>query len=138
MAVKLKADIQQIRDTLLVGRYSLFLGAGPNFGGKDGRGRDMPLSDDLRKELVALKNLKQTSSLARAYALLTQGEIDTYVTERFTNCTPNAATLMLPKFLWKRIYTLNVDDCLEKAFRQEPRLPIDRSQDPSHDLQRRQ
>jgi hypothetical protein len=120
VAMKLKADLQQIKDTLLVGRYSLFLGAGANFGSKDGRGQDMPLSDDLRKELVALKNLKPTSSLARAYALLTQGEIDTHITERFSNCTPNPATLRLPQFLWKRIYTLNVDDCLEKAFQQNP------------------
>nr|WP_246583705.1 SIR2 family protein [Bradyrhizobium iriomotense] len=106
-----------LRETLLAGRYSLFLGAGVNVGGKLSSGKDLPLGDQLRQQLVALKGLKSNSSLARAYGQLTQPEKDQYLTDAFSNCTPSPALLKLPHFFWHRVYTLNIDDALEASYK---------------------
>jgi hypothetical protein len=108
--------LKDMKDTLLAGRYSLFLGAGASFGSKDHRGTDLPLSEQLRTELVTLKKLNTKSSLHRAYGQLSQGEVDTYITDRFENCEAGPALLKVPTFIWKRIYTSNIDDCLESAY----------------------
>jgi hypothetical protein len=80
--------LTDMMDTLLAGRYSLFLGAGASFDSKDHRGIDLPLSEQLRTELVAPKDLNKQSSLQRAYAQLSQAEVDTHITDRFENCEP--------------------------------------------------
>jgi hypothetical protein len=84
-------SLTQMKATLLAGGYSLFLGAGASLGSKDRNGRELPLSEGLREHLVSLKGLKPKSSLARAYAQLSLGEIDTHITDRFANCTPGPA-----------------------------------------------
>ena len=108
--------LDEMKGTLLAGGYSLFLGAGANVGGKDRSGRELPLSDQLRQELVTLTGLKPNSSLARAYAQLKQAQIDTHLTDRFSNCVPGESLLHVPSFVWKRIYTLNIDDAVEAAY----------------------
>lgn len=115
MAISI-AKLDVMRDTLFAGRYSLFLGAGASFGSRTSAGADVPLSEALRSKLVELKGLKSTSSLARAYAQLSQSEIDTHITDVFSNCSPGAALKRLPNFSWKQVFTLNVDDALEVAY----------------------
>jgi hypothetical protein len=61
--------LNNLRETLIAGRYSLFLGAGVNVGGKLRSGESLPLGDDLRQQLVKLKGIKPSSSLARAYGI---------------------------------------------------------------------
>jgi len=116
--------LNNLRETLIAGRYSLFLGAGVNVGGKLRSGESLPLGDDLRQQLVRLKGIKPSSSLARAYAQLSQSEKDTYLTDPFSNCSPAPALLKLPHFFWRRIYTLNIDDALEAAYRTPQPLQV--------------
>lgn len=108
-----------MRGTLIAGGYSLLLGAGASIGSENNKG-DLPLGDKLRQQLVALKHLKPNSSLARAYGSLSQGEIDTHITDRFANCKPGPGLLRIPAFNWRRIYTLNIDDALEAAYSVSP------------------
>jgi hypothetical protein len=105
-----------IKDTLIAGGYSLLLGAGASFDSRNIKG-DLPLGDILRRDIVELKKLRVNSSLARAYATLTPGEIDTYITDRFANCIAGPTLLKIPEFNWRRIYTLNIDDALEAAYK---------------------
>jgi hypothetical protein len=115
--VALPSDlIEEIKNTLVAGRYSLFIGAGASIGGLDRRDKALPSSEVLRQRLVDMKGIKASSSLARAYNQLTQGEIDTEITERLSNCKPGPAMLRLPKFVWRRIYSLNIDDSLFQAY----------------------
>jgi hypothetical protein len=113
--------LPDMKDTLLAGRYSLFLGAGASFGSRDHRGVDLPLSEQLRTELVALKGLNEKSSLQRAYAQLSQAEVDTHITDRFENCMAGPALLKVPGFFWRRLYTSNIDNALESAYDKAPR-----------------
>jgi SIR2-like domain len=111
---------EKMRDTLFAGRYSLFFGAGASFGSKNSLGAALPMTEEFRQDLVKLKSLKEKSSLQRAYSQLTQGEIDTHLTDRFSNCVPGSALLKIPNFVWRRIYTLNIDDALENAYQANP------------------
>lgn len=116
----LSPDISKaIEYTLIAGGYSLLLGAGASFDSTNKKG-NLPLGDSLRSELINLKGLKLGSSLARAYGSLTQGEIDTYITDRFIDCLAGPTLLKIPAFNWRRIYTLNIDDALEAAYGQKP------------------
>ena len=108
--------LSTVRDTLLRGKYSLFLGAGVSLDSQDRYGNNLPSGDSLRRELVKLKDLRPTSSLARAYAQLNEGEIAEILTQRFSNCTAGETSKQLVEFLWDRIYTLNIDDAIENAY----------------------
>ena len=105
-----------MKDTLIAGGYSLLLGAGASFDSENTKG-NLPLGDKQRTDLVALKALRPKSSLARAYGALAPGEIDTHITDRFINCIAGPSLLKIPAFNWRRIYSLNIDDALEAAYK---------------------
>jgi hypothetical protein len=108
--------LAQVKDTLLLGKYSLFLGSGASNDSQDRHGLDLPSSDSLRQELVKLKDLKSNSSLARAYAQLSELEVEERLTKRFSNCTAGHTNKKISEFIWSRVYTLNIDDALENAY----------------------
>ncbi|MFC5067582.1 SIR2 family protein [Flaviflagellibacter deserti] len=105
----------EMRETLLAGRYSLFLGAGASIDSLDSTGAQLPGGDALRQRLVALKKLKPTSSLARAYAQLTPDEVEKHITEQLSDCTPGPTARKITEFFWRSIYSLNIDDVLENV-----------------------
>ena len=111
--------LRAIKGTLLSGGYSLLLGAGVSRDSRNGVG-PLPSGDELRNTLIGLKKLKPSSNLARAYQALTQGDIDTHITDRFIKCSAGPSLLQIPNFNWRRIYTLNVDDALEAAYQTKP------------------
>jgi hypothetical protein len=116
--MRLSPDLlERLKDTLLLGKYSLFLGAGVSCDSQDRGGNNLPLGDNLRQELVAYKELRPNSSLARAYAQLDKSEIENKLTKRFSGCVPGPTLLKLTEFFWSRIYTLNIDDALDNAYR---------------------
>ncbi|MFD2183498.1 SIR2 family protein [Rhodoplanes azumiensis] len=109
--------LDELKPTLLAGRYSLFLGAGASCDSFDSKLAALPTGDALRKQLVKLKELKENSSLSRAYAQLSDDEVLKFITERFANCTPGPTANKLPGFFWNRIYTLNVDNVIEASYK---------------------
>jgi hypothetical protein len=108
--------IEAVKESLLAGSYSLLLGAGVSRDAKDRLGEPLPLGDELRSKLVALKKIRATSSLARAYAQLTADEVQSYIADPFSGCSSGPTAQKLTEFVWKRVYTLNVDDSLEHAY----------------------
>lgn len=110
-----------IRD-IRTGRYSLLLGAGASFGGKNKQGIALPLGGSYAAELADLKKVPTTTPLQRVFALLNDAERQTLVIDRFTGCTPSAALEAIPTFIWKRIFSLNIDDALQAAYANPRRL----------------
>ena len=100
--------------SLKAGQYNLLLGSGIS---RDSRNRKgfLPSGETLRQELCQLKGAHKSSSLQRVYATLTSTEIQEHIVDRFIDCTPGNSVVKLAKFLWRRIFTFNVDDALENA-----------------------
>lgn len=105
------------------GRLMLLLGAGASAHSRDSTGVDMPLGNELAEEIAALKGwpyhgepLSSTYSAANA---IDPAGLQEYLRNRLTNTRPSSTLKALVSFPWSRIYTLNVDDCTEVAFRQD-------------------
>lgn len=81
-----------------------------------GDGKTLPSGSVLRDELAAATGMRASSSLQRAYSALAPNQVDLLVTQRFTPCISGASLCKLPQFIWKRAFTLNIDDALEHAY----------------------
>jgi hypothetical protein len=55
--------------------------------------------------------------LQRAFGLLTPAEVEQHVTKRMIHCKPGKTSIALAGFLWKRIFTWNIDDVLENTYK---------------------
>lgn len=105
------------RDTLLYGGYNLLLGSGVCLDSYNGLGEQLRSAEKLRKDLCALKQVRETTALPRVSALLTPEERQDQLVKRFSGCRPGASLAKLPCFLWRRLFTFNIDDVLETLYR---------------------
>lgn len=118
--------LDKLAEGLAHREYSLFLGAGASVGATGGDGRPLPTGTGLRDQLVSEFNIDVGNvppSLQHVYENLRRNQPDKltkYLVDRFTNCKPNWQHL-LAEFFWQRIWTLNIDDVLEQAFKAESR-----------------
>lgn len=119
------ALIAQIAEAMAKGEYNLLLGAGASIGGKGGDGRPLPSANTLIKELIADFDVPadpSDTSLAAAYEAAGRRKDggghsrETYLSGRFMGCTPPNWFSVLPRFVWKRVWTLNIDDALEVEY----------------------
>lgn len=108
--------LSQIAPSLRAGQYSLLLGAGVSLDSQNGAGLRLPRTDEFRLDLCRLKGARESSTLQRVFATLTPNEIEEHVVKRFKNCSPGPSVQKLTKFLWRRIYTFNIDDTLQGAY----------------------
>ena len=119
--------IQQIAQGLAYGEYSLLLGAGASLGAVGGNGSELPTGAGLRDALVEEFNIDtggETLPLPQLYDYLQQiglvREVNAFMRAWFVDCRPSWQHLFA-EFNWKRIWTLNIDDVIEKAFRETGR-----------------
>ena len=120
-----------ILDTLATGiaqlEYSLLLGAGASLGAIGGNGRPLPTATGLRDALVSdfeVDTGGETISLAEAYDYLNNtraSQLSRYLKTWFTHCQPTWQST-IAGFNWRRIWTFNIDDVMEKVYSQEGRL----------------
>lgn len=100
---------------LAAGQYNLLLGAGFSADSKNGHGR-LPIGDALKDELCDITGANKKYSLQRVFSLLSTEQIRVHVTERFSKCQPGATAQILSKYVWKRIFTWNIDDVLQNQY----------------------
>jgi hypothetical protein len=103
-------------DSVLSGEYNLFLGAGICLDAKNNQNELLPSGDTFKSELCSLLGIRTSSSLQRVFGSLSPQQVAEHVTKRFLECRPGPSVEKLPTFLWRRIFTLNVDDVLEKIY----------------------
>ena len=108
--------------------YSLLLGAGASVGAKGGNGRLLPTGAGLRDALISDFDVDtgedETITLVQAYDHLHRNRPDqltAYPRKWFRGCDPSWQHL-LAEFNWHRIWTFNIDDVIEVAFKNEGRL----------------
>ena len=98
------------------GDYNLLLGAGVSLDSTNGEGVGLLSGNALRRRLCEVTQLSETNSLQRAASALTPSQIDVELTQRFSRCKSGPSAQPIPRFLWKRIFTLNIDDVLDQAY----------------------
>jgi hypothetical protein len=104
------------KNTLLMGGYNLLLGAGISLDSHNHLGETLRGAETLRQDLCALKAVNPKTTLPRVYALLTDAERARQLVERFSKCKPSNSLHPLPRFLWRRLFTFNIDDVLESLY----------------------
>lgn len=108
-----------MRDSLIAsirrGDYNLFLGAGISL---DSHNLQGPLINgpDFKNQLCQITGARSSSSLQRVFSSLSIDQIKEHVTDRFSVCEPGRTVERLPSFVWRRLFTLNVDDVIENVY----------------------
>ena len=105
-----------LKDYLTSQRVNLFIGSGVS-GDSSGRQGPMLLTNDLRERLVEVNELPHTTSLELAYSTLTEQQSAEEITARYTCSRVGRTVERLACHPWKRVYTLNIDNAFEVAFR---------------------
>lgn len=122
--------IDKLKNTLLHDSPILFLGAGFSLGGKTKTGRDIPKANDF-KEIILVEFLK-LSKVSAEYKELSNYSLSQvcqycsnkksphylidFLTDFFSNSKPASYHFKLTNYFWKKIYTTNIDDLVEKTF----------------------
>jgi len=107
---------ESFRDTLFAGRYNLLLGAGASLTSKNKAGQPLRSTEKLRADICALTGAGTATSLTRAYGLLNPAQRQAELVIKYSGCTPAEELRMLPDFIWKRLFTFNIDDAVEAAY----------------------
>ncbi|MDP9177430.1 MAG: SIR2 family protein [Gemmatimonadota bacterium] len=108
--------MQAFSETLLTGGYNLLLGSGVSLDSCNGLGKPLKSSESLRQELCKLTGVRTETSLTRVYALLSREQRQSALVEPFSNCQPGPSLKYLSPFLWRRLFTFNVDDAIEAHY----------------------
>lgn len=99
----------------------LLLGAGASAKSTDADGKDLPLGDDLARELAGLMGWSYGGEpLGKVYSAINaidSAQLQSYLRKRLTNTRPSQELTTLASYTWARIYTLNIDDATEAALR---------------------
>lgn len=105
---------------LRAGQYNLLLGAGFSMDSSNARG-PLPSGNQLLDELAAVTNGRRTT-LQRLYQMLTPHQVKENITDRFIDTKPGKTAELMSSFVWRRVFTWNVDDVLENVYKREGAL----------------
>ncbi|MDD5296531.1 MAG: SIR2 family protein [Rhodocyclaceae bacterium] len=110
-----------IKSAIEKGELILFLGAGASKGGKTSSGVDILDGDALAEELAKRASIPYSGEpLDEAYAAVRaqlESRLDPILEQLLRHVRPSVEYDILGKYAWRRIYTLNIDDGIERAFR---------------------
>ena len=115
-----------IKQAIENGKLIILLGAGASYGSKSFNNKNLPLGLELAKELANQINEDYSDEeLSEVYSavqtVLNPQQIGKIFSEIFTNCQPSLEYKALVQLPIPRIYSLNIDDAFENAFRQNVR-----------------
>lgn len=105
----------------------LYTGAGFSYGAKRKDGTTIPLGNDLKENIIKkfysddidLSNELKNKKLEEVCQMLKQtneDEYNEYIANTFMNFQPEPYHFFLTDYKWSSIYTVNVDDIIEKIF----------------------
>jgi SIR2-like domain len=107
---------ESLRNGIFSGRYHLLLGSGVSLDSESQTGEPLMGATKLAKTLNDLKKTPQSTPLSRVCGALSEDEVKTYLTDQYYGCRPGETVRNIPKFLWRSIFTFNIDDCVEAAY----------------------
>lgn len=129
---------ENIKQAIRKGEVALFLGAGASKKCKDSSGDDVLDGKLLAKELAKRASMPYSDEeLEDVYGAVRDemgSRLDSVLEGLFRHVCPSDEYFALAKFAWRRIYTLNIDDGLERAFQSSVQRICSRlSSDPIED-----
>ena len=77
----------------------------------------LPSGEDLAAELSTVTKAK-SNSLQRLYELMTPQQVKLHITDRLARSVPGKTAKLMSSFIWKRVFTWNVDDVLENVYQE--------------------
>ena len=118
----LSADLQaEIVRLIAASEYQVLLGAGASADSLDAKHRALPLAQTLAEELCDHFGLARDSDLRMAYERAQRSassdEVYQYLHSRLTRTQPASWYETFCKLPWNRIWNLNLDDVLKRAYR---------------------
>ena len=111
-----KEHMLNFRDTLLTGGYNLLFGSGISLDSQNKFGHYLRSTEKLRTDLCKLTGANRNTSLTRVYGLLKPEQVKSEIVEKYSHCRPGSTLKYLPHFLWRRLFTFNVDDVIEELY----------------------
>jgi tetratricopeptide (TPR) repeat protein len=112
--------LDDLLDKIANGRSCLFLGAGFSASGKTKDGFDIPIGVKIGEKLISYAKLTVARSrpLTKIYDAAIQKtsrhDVNDFLKHQYSGCQSTWQQI-IPSFLWKRIYTTNIDDLLNNA-----------------------
>lgn len=116
-------DAANFIGTVIDGGVNLLLGAGASFGAHGGDKTELKGGADLAEDLNALFRLglekPDSGNLPLVYGDIAEQQLlkprlNNFLRNRFFRCTPSWQSILYT-LNWKRIWTLNIDDVLERS-----------------------
>lgn len=108
---------ESVRLALVRGRYSLLLGAGFSASSTASTGENLPIGSMFATELSQKFGLPAGYSLSQLASAIPAATLSAFITNRFSGCKASPAASKIASFVWRHIFTLNVDDVLHDAYR---------------------
>ncbi|NUF63300.1 SIR2 family protein [Acinetobacter bereziniae] len=110
-----------LKNLIESGKVILFLGAGASYGSQSFNRKNLPLGNQLAEMMAKEMGIEYANEdLAVVYSAyqsdFNEQQLSTFFKSIFSNCLPSKEYLELVDYPFPRIYTLNIDDALEKAF----------------------
>ncbi|HUX80432.1 MAG TPA: SIR2 family protein [Alphaproteobacteria bacterium] len=113
---------ETLKSAITNGDLILFLGAGASRGCKTSNNVDIFDGNGLAKELAKRAHLpyedEPLDDVYSAARRALESRLDQVLEELFRHTQPSQEYLALAQYAWRRIYTLNIDDGLDKALHQ--------------------
>lgn len=111
----LTADqISEVVEALRARQYYLLCGSGISLDSEGACGR-MASASALRDTLCDLKSISRAKSLQQAYGLLDEEEKNKHLTIPYKCINPGETVSAITRYPFRRIFTFNIDDCLESS-----------------------
>lgn len=104
-----------ICDNLWNRQYYALIGSGTSLDSYNTSGIKLRSAEQLRNTLSELNDLPITTQLQQAYSLLNEDDVLKYITNGYFCQEAGPTAKLICRYPWKRIFTLNVDNCLEMA-----------------------
>lgn len=116
-ALGLGPDLERrVIDGVAAGRYSLILGAGASTEASSEGGSRLPTASGLALELADHFSYPPSYTLSRLWEALPSPDREAFLARRFSNCQIDPLRLPLPRFVWRTIWNLNVDDVVQRLY----------------------
>lgn len=106
----------QIIESIRNGRYSLLLGAGFSCSSTSADGVALPSGSALAKEIAQMFKLPDKYALSQLVDAIPPEKLQSHFESRFKGCHASPSAKLVSSFVWKNIFTFNIDDVLVDCY----------------------